>query len=127
MKTTKTHFKFFKDQCEYWINEIGLQEWKVYYSHQSHEDGLAWVMWDTEGRVATVGLSMDWPNLDPTPENLDNSAFHEVCHILLADLADLPKRTVHTETMSVQMQHAIIRRLEYLLLKTKHETKTLKA
>lgn len=117
-KTTETHFKVFKTECEKWIDRFNLRSWAIYYRHENHEKNTDWVAWrsfDLTGRIATLGLSLDWSNKKPDENEVRKSAFHEVCELLLARLeAEALVDTCMTQKNDIEEQkHAIIRRLEY--------------
>lgn len=116
MRTTKAHFKIFKEECQEWIEAFGLKDWFVDFYHEDwsehHGDAKAWCRWNVEGMIASVCLSLEWGNEKPIDETVKMSAFHEICHLLIGRLFDLATdRYIQKIEIDVEA-HAIIRRLE---------------
>lgn len=119
--TTPEHFALFKHEAQWFIDLFGLWDWRVEFRHELQEGDLAACEHNTGcGKVATLTLSTDWGDHNPTPEQMRKTAFHEVCHLLLADalgaacFMDLSpqQRFMHLD----RAHHAIIRRLENVVL-----------
>ena len=120
-ETTAEHFEAFKAEARRFIDMFGLWDWRVDFEHSYQEDSFAVCEHNTtSGKIATLILSTDWSGTEPTLESLRQSAFHEVCHILLADTYDAAccldlspmQRHLHID----RAHHAIIRRLENVVL-----------
>lgn len=120
-KTTKAHFSTFVAMSKSWAEKLGLHDWSLHYYHGgelSADEALAYCNHDATGRVASITLNGEWPEHVPvTKEQLDMTAFHELCHVLLSELVGMAKERVTTDNMLLQAQHAIIRRLERMVLK----------
>lgn len=115
MKTTAKDFALFKAACEEWLDCFSLREWCIHYIHGSCEGGKAWCDANHEGRIATMGLSVDWRHIPVTPEALRKSALHECLHLVLHDLRYLVNSRVCTDIMLETVEHAAIRRLEHFI------------
>lgn len=111
-KTYSQDFKYFCKQCNKYIDELSLRDWRYYFHHENHPDSYAWVKPDAEAKQAQVGLSPDWGETKVTKEMLNYCAKHEILHVLLADLANVGKLRQSTDQDFSMAQHAIIRRLE---------------
>ena len=111
-KTSKTDFEYFIKQCNKYIDELSLRDWKYFFDHADHPNSYAWVQPDAEAKQAVVGLSPDWVTKKPTKDMLDYCAKHEILHVLLADLVNVGKIRQSTDQDFSMAQHAIIRRLE---------------
>lgn len=124
MKTTKEHFKIFKEECERWIDILGLKCWNVYYEHEeSSSDCYADISYNIVGRVATIGLNKNWPDdtfdID-TETQLIRSAKHECFELLLGKLATMAAGKIYSSEDTINEEiHVIIRTLENTLFKEK--------
>lgn len=114
-KTNQNHYKLFQKTCDFWIKELGLTDWKIYYFHQDEKDSYAWITPDSEAKQASIGLSVDWSDSKITKDMLKYCAKHEVLHLLLADLVQTGKYRQSSDTDFTTAQHAVIRRLEKVL------------
>jgi len=109
-KTTKKEFAQFKKTVKWWINYFGLKNWEVKIFHEYSEDARAFYNFDTCGMICRITLSTEW-NYAPGPYGIKQSAFHEVCEILLAPIDDLGHNYFNRDFIS-EKKHDIIRRLE---------------
>lgn len=119
--TTPEHFALFKSEAQRFIDLFGLWDWRVDFRHELQEGRLAVCEHNTgDGKVATLVLSTDWAEHEPISEQIRKTAFHEVCHVLLADALDAAcymdfstqQRYLHLD----RAHHAVIRRLENVVL-----------
>ena len=131
-KTTEKDFAIFEKECWKWVEHFGLKDWQFNLYHEDSKilgPCRAWKDYNYEGRVCTLGLTIDWKNDDVTVYQVKKSAFHEVCHIMLATLHNLFS-TVNRSEREAELwgseEHAIIRRLENSIfeesLRSKNET-----
>ena len=115
-KTTKQHFNLFKKECKKWLQIFSLGDWEDNYWHdgESSEDGLARVNANADGKRADFYLSKDWKIQPINNAEIKSTAFHEVGHLLLADMAEFARdrNRGYREVDNHEVQHAIIRRLE---------------
>ncbi|KKM57112.1 hypothetical protein LCGC14_1550870 [marine sediment metagenome] len=115
IKTTRKHFDLFKIEVKKWIQNFGLTDWNVYYSHIKL-NLKAQCKYDLVGRVATLSLSTEY--IDDTIEynieqDIKMSAFHEVCELLLGPLESMVDQRYALGIDDVEEErHRIIRRLE---------------
>lgn len=117
-KTTKSDFKLFKSEVEYWVDRFNLREWKVHYEHKISKklpNTLAWIAYDWMGRVCTIGLNPDWPNDTVLDSEVSRTAFHEVCELLLSDtraIAEIDICPSQKDELKSKI-HSVIRRMEW--------------
>lgn len=122
-KLTDKHFKIFAAAVRKWAVHLGLQGWAVSIEWTNSDDALAKVFCNPEGRRADVVLARSWPGDDykPTPEFLEKVAFHELMHVVLADLSLAAGRgtppTGHSALDAVE--HTVIRTVENLIFPPK--------
>lgn len=119
-KTTDEHFNIFKEEAEYWIKELGLADWRVFFAHEDNEigAGLACCKTNQQGRVACLCLDTEW-NVSITEEELKKTAIHEVGELLLNRLEWLAKERCASPEEIREEMHAVIRRLEHVLIGVK--------
>lgn len=118
-KTTPEDFQFFQEKCHYWLSKLELNEWRIYFKHEKHpaEEGTkACVEWNLSGLAATIYLSPEWGDIEPTNAELSRTALHEIPHLLLATLRGLAT-TRHAVSLSdIEWEiHRTIRKLEHVL------------
>ena len=112
------HFNYFKSRCEYWQSFLGLLSWKIYCKHENIGHNLADCSTNYIGRVATIRLHKKW-NIPPGEKELDESALHEVCEVLLSPLFAQAKARVWDIEEYEKDHHGIIRTLEKVLICSK--------
>ena len=89
MKTTKKHYEYFKERCRYYQKELGLMGWEIHILHRDISD-FAEITANSDNKAAEVVLALNWNNncdIKPSEEELDATAFHEILHLRLQDLA----------------------------------------
>lgn len=114
---TKREFAIFKAECRRWVDRFGLTDWKLYYTFEEIEGGLASVNRDWEGKCATVTLH---PFQERIPKadveaSVKSSARHEMLHLLLGELDYLNGRRAISNDIWSAAEHGVIRRLERAL------------
>lgn len=114
-ETTPEQFAAFKDECEYWIDRMGLKSWWVDIEHVDLEDEsvTARCLWKSQARRASLRLNTK-SNENASESAIRRAAFHEVCELMLSPISDglyeaWGDRRVDTET------HIIIHMLENTL------------
>ncbi len=119
MKTTKKHFELFIKECKYWINKFGLRGWCIDYTNERLVDGnKADVSWKMISRVARINLEPIWGDKDEiykviTDKMIRQTAFHEVCELLLGRLGMMADgKIANTKDATEEETHNIIRTLE---------------
>ena len=112
-KTTPKHFALFKKHVYLWLDHFGLKDWEIIIEHDIQADcadALAACSIDLPARFCNIYLNPDWDN-PVTEELLKNSAFHEVCELLMGPLNILAKAKYIREDEIDSARHAIIARL----------------
>lgn len=117
--TTKGAFELFKKCVMYWIKHFGLYGWDIRLLHQEDEDSLAYTKFNVLNRSASIVLSKNWGDRIVTDIEIDKSAFHEVCELLMMRVRFAEEaRFVSTEKMGEEI-HTIIRTMEHLIWEPK--------
>lgn len=88
IKTTKKDFKLFKKECRKWIKFFGLKGWDIAYEHydKNVNHRTAEVEFNPQGQRAWVRLGKEIYESEYSDENIKMSAFHEICHLVLAKM-----------------------------------------
>jgi hypothetical protein len=91
MKITKKKFRYFVKRCEYWRKFFGLYGWKIYYFLEEDPEGacFAWITSNCRTRIASISLNTIWEDRTPTKDALNNTALHEILHLLLSKMQEL--------------------------------------
>lgn len=115
-RTTPADLAYFQTRVYAWARKIGLTDWSILVETGVKNTGVdaASIHYKDRNRIATIGLAEEYA-ARPSRAQLDRHAFHEVAHLLLADLAMLADRKDGTTETVDQAEHVIIRRLESLL------------
>lgn len=122
-KVTKAQFGQFKRTSEKWLKLFGLSNWEVYFNWEAMDEGtMATAHYDMPNKVAFLTFCKTWDinDIPLTPEEIKATAFHEVCHILFADLHLLAEsRYVQNGTVFDEKIHDIIKRLQNFAVEKK--------
>lgn len=116
MKLTKHHFGLFKNHCENWKEFFGLSDWRIGYRFEDNaeKDCYGTCARNTQGRIACIYLRPTWDNIDKEDitEQLNRTAFHEIAHVLLADMELIATARYIDSYEFPKAEEACIRRLE---------------
>jgi hypothetical protein len=115
-RLSSKHFETYKRECEKWISELGLKDWKVWYRFEGLEGALAGCRTDYEGRCVTLILNPWQEGCKGKDVDLGRLARHEVLHLLLAELRALNNKRCITPDVWESAEHGVIRRLEKALV-----------
>jgi len=121
MKATKELFDVFVKECKKWVDIFGLNDWYFHYVHKEDDgeneyDLLANCSWDFPSKQAVINLFEDWGDItEPNEESMKATAFHEVCHVLLARFQDLSYQPSPDEDEITSVGHAVINTLQNVL------------
>lgn len=84
----KDPFKYFEECVNLWVSYFGLHNWSV--SVHRDDDGYDGVLAETlshvENKRADIYLAMDWNGAEMTKYSLNETAFHEVLEVMLAEI-----------------------------------------
>lgn len=110
--TPKT-FALFKETFKKWQVRLGLQEWTVSFKKQEMDDAEACIDSDPESRTALVTINSKPFHLNNN-KDIEETALHEVLHLLIADLSHAAvDRYTDRETL-VRVEEALVNRLTTL-------------
>jgi hypothetical protein len=101
-----------------WQTRLGRADWRIVRSAKRPKGVCAEVAkMDLEQRLATYRVGMDFGAEPVTAESLEDTAVHELFHILLHELIETAKRQDATTDQIRSAEHRIINTLTPLLLK----------
>lgn len=121
-QTTEQDFRFFTTCVKKWQKRLGLTGWDIRTVHTAKDrDHRARVEWNYLAKSAVIFL-VKKPNTESTKTQADieNSALHEVLHLLLLDIS-LHAENVAAANLIESLEHAIIQRLCHALLERPEE------
>lgn len=115
IKTSKKDFQIFVDECKRIQRLFGFNDWKLFYEHTQLKGAYACICYDADERTATLSLNTEILQAEIKDWDVLDSAKHEMCHLLLADLEGVGrKRWVHKDEMYKQSE-ALAQRLTDLI------------
>lgn len=113
---TKEHRDKFQASLERWQDELNLRDWRIKLIEKpAKKTVMAEVDIDLEARVAKVALSPGW-KLEPTDNEIDQTALHELLHVMLKPLLEAAK--LKNEALIGGVEHSIINTLERVMGKS---------
>lgn len=122
-KLTARHLAVFSKAVRHWQMKLALNGWEIQVMWAADKDAYAYVASNANNRCADIKLCREWPAtyLDPTDLELEKIAFHELMHIVLADLANAANRNVPEASAHLLdgVEHAVIRTMENILFPPK--------
>lgn len=86
------NFNEFVKECNRFIELFGLKSYDVIIEQEFWDGSYARTYTNDEGRVACIQLNTNLTAKDVQFQDIKATAFHEVCHLLLADLLYLAKK-----------------------------------
>lgn len=112
-KTTSKHFKVFKEEGTKMMSELGLTDWEVTFVHGGTDDfNNAECHYCCGAKFATLKLTEEWGDNDPlTDENIRETAWHEMFHVLLATFENYANSRFLPDGVLDMECHSIIQRL----------------
>lgn len=102
----------FDQRMRYWQGQLSLNDWRVERG-KKRTNSMAEVRLHYAARLATYNTG-NFGATEITPEAIDETALHEMLHVLLAGLLHTLGRT-NDEVMQESAEHAVITTLEKLL------------
>jgi hypothetical protein len=110
--------KFFWSCLFAWQERLGLTDWRITKSNKKPVGKVLCTMqdWDIPQRQVSCRLSPNWFNQEPLDSTIEKTAVHELLHVMLADLIEAARKPGATDEDLHAYEHAIINRLEKLLV-----------
>lgn len=117
-KTTKRHFKLFRDEVERRVEQFGLKEWRLDFVHINCGDAYAAINAGGVNKVVTLCLNTDWGDGAANPltdKAIIQRAKHETCELLVSDLVQMARARYVQEDEVDTTKETLVRRLEKLI------------
>jgi len=108
MKLTKADYEFFKEECEFWINEFQLNDWAIYYEWNKiiEIDSQTYIKGGCG--IATISLNKNIDFYKPKNDYLKVLAKHEVVHCLIGKYTYLARlRFVNDDELNSEEEHLV--------------------
>lgn len=115
---TREHVEFFWQCLFAWQQRLGLTDWRITRSDMPPNGKTLCEVrdWDFPQRQVSCRLNTNWFTQEPTETAIEQTAVHELLHVLLADVIEYGF-TAGAERDSMRtIEHAAINRLERLLV-----------
>ena len=118
-EVTDAEFERFSDACRYWIEYYGLIDWNVSIFKRSLTDDepevsqtMANVSANDDSREVIISFTDEYWSYALTPKGIEETAYHEVCEILMMELwfAAISRFDTSYDDM-VAASHGVIHRL----------------
>jgi len=116
MSLTREQIDEFDGYMQKWQSAFGLHGWRIERVPKVTKGALASVLIDYEGHTAFYRIG-EWKTTEPSPFNLEQTAVHELLHVLLSDLKQAVKKESDSETV-MGLEHGVVNLLEKLLMRT---------
>ena len=112
-ETTDKHFEIFIKESEKIVDDLGLKDWNVQYTHGDvDEENNAECAYMIGAKSVWLKLALEWGEKDVLDDQaIKETAWHEVFHILLAQLEYLAKARFIQERELLIESHTLIQRL----------------
>ena len=110
-KTTSEDFIIYQNEVIRLIDKFGIDDWKIYFEQRDCDESQAELVTDCVNRVCTFVLANEFTE----GESVENSAFHEVCHLLVGDLTDLNYYRWVTQNEVIKASETTARKLQSIL------------
>lgn len=116
MQTTDEQFREFKEAFEYWVEKLGLDDWRIYITHEDYDKGtIATVQFDYDALVAYVVFQTEIEDFEESLVKPAQHAKHEALHILLGRFSGLANNRNATEKDLEREEEALVHRLQRLI------------
>lgn len=107
----------FESYIRSWQSRLGLQDWRIVMSPHPAKGAMAeMTKWDWKQRQVTCRLGPDWKATPVTPHSLEQTAVHELLHVLLYELVESAKNPHVTQDDLMSIEHRVVNTLEGLLV-----------
>lgn len=93
-QVTKAQFDYYCQRIRYWLKKFGTTDWTVYFGQEEMECAGR-LRYDYDARGATFLLPFTVE--DNSRDSLDETALHEVIHLVLAPLEAMGERRFVSE------------------------------
>jgi hypothetical protein len=125
LATSTDHYTTPDDAAQFWAYldkwqaKLGLGDWRITKSPKPAVNALAQMeKFDWEQRMVTCRFGNNWKKTPITAGNLEQTAVHELLHVLLYELIEASKYGGTQQHDLGSVEHGVINRLERVLVPT---------
>jgi hypothetical protein len=111
---TPEHAEIFAQSVQKWQQVLSLGDWRIERGLKPAKQAMASIEFNEGARLATYRLG-DFGAEKITPESLDQTALHELLHVLLHDLMSTSQDPKSSQDEIEAQEHRVINLLEKLL------------
>lgn len=113
---TDAHRAEFAKYVAHWQRELNLFDWRIVPGTKPAHRAMADMSIQIGDRLAVWRLGKSFGSESVTSASLSATAFHEVCHVLLADLVSALESKAAPEIVEAA-EHRIINTMERIAMK----------
>lgn len=107
----------FGRQLRLWQEKLGLSGWRIVLSKVPAKKSMAEMdKWDWPQRQVTCRVGHDWKSTPVTPKTIEQTAVHELCHVLLFPVIEAARNPQTSDDDLRSLEHSVINVLERLLV-----------
>ena len=122
MTLTPEDAEAFWSYLRLWQNKLGLAGWRITRSPKAAKGSMAEMdKFDWRQQQVLCRLGLDWKSSPVTPVTLEQTAVHELLHVLLHPLIEVAKTPGVDELSIAAAEHTVINTLEGLLVPIKDQ------
>jgi hypothetical protein len=114
--TTPDDANVFWGYLDEWQVKLGLSDWRIDKSPKPSRYLAEMTNWDWGQRKVTCRFGNNWRKTQITKANLEQTAVHELLHVLLHELISASKYGGSSDVDLESVEHAVVNRLERLLV-----------
>ena len=115
METQQKQFEIFQEECQKWIDALGLYDWDFYIDVDDLQDDRGQAIFDVMGKKAIIDIADKLEGCNGLECEIRRCARHEILHILIGKLYILAKNREWNESEYIIEEHSIINRLNKVL------------
>ncbi len=108
-KTTQKDFDVFKSEIERLLDKFHISDWRVKFSLEKLENSNAECSTHSVTRICSFYLSTEIDLFND--DEIKETALHEICHLLVADIGDLVNARFVTSDEVYRAAEVVARKL----------------
>jgi hypothetical protein len=107
----------FRKHLRTWQTRLGLGTWRIVFSPKPAKNAMARVAeFDWPQRQARIELGRDWKSSPVNAGTLEQTAVHELLHVVLYELVEAARNPHASADELVSIEHAVVNALEKALV-----------
>jgi hypothetical protein len=101
---------------QHWQDKLGLQDWRIALSDKPSRFAAEVSKQDMSSRLAVIRLGRNFGSEPVNDETLENTAVHELCHVLLHELIETAIERRYADDAVRAAEHRVIHTIINLLV-----------